>query len=76
MAVNDVAVITLSAIVVGNLALLIVPELIAEPSTAATLNVPYATMSKTSPTVAPVANTTEVPDVIVMSLADNLTPFR
>ena len=39
-AVNDVAVITLSAIVVGNLASLIVPEVMAEPATEATLNVP------------------------------------
>ncbi len=61
---------------VGNLAEFIVPEFIAEPATAATLNVPYPTISIISPTVAPAAKTTEVPEVILTSAADNLMPFK
>ena len=60
-----------------NLAFEIVPEVIAVPATDATLNVPKPTRSKVSPTVAPVAKTTEVPDVTVTSVPlINFTPFN
>ena len=61
----------------GNLASLTVPEVIEEPSIAATLNVPYATMSTISDAVAPEANTTDVPELTVTSVPlTNLTPLR